>query len=73
VKSSITLDGVGIHTGASARVTLSIASSPGIHIHTASGSVTLAPENVIETMRCTVVGQDSVRISTARLPVLCLG
>lgn len=64
MKSSITLDGVGIHTGASARVTLSIASSPGIHVHTASGSVTLTPENVIETTRCTVVGQGSVRIST---------
>lgn len=62
--SSIALNGVGIHTGASACVTLSVASSPGIHIHTASGSVTLSPHHVIETTRCTVVGEGVVRVST---------
>ena len=62
--TSITLDGVGIHTGASARVTLSVASTTGIHIHTESGSITLAPEYVTETTRCAVVSNGSVRVST---------
>ncbi|MFM7186284.1 MAG: UDP-3-O-acyl-N-acetylglucosamine deacetylase [Armatimonadota bacterium] len=45
-------------------MTLSRSSTPGIHVHTTSGSVTLSTENVIETTRCTVVGQGSVRVST---------
>lgn len=64
MKASITLDGVGIHTGASARVTLKIAESPGIHIHTDNGAVTLSPENVTETTRCTVITNGEVRVST---------
>jgi len=64
VTKSITLDGVGIHTGASARVMLKVAESPGIHIHTDAGSVTLSPENVTETTRCTVISTASARVST---------
>ena len=62
--TSITLDGVGIHTGASARVTLNAAATPGIHIHTANGSVTLSPEHVTDTTRCTVISNGSARVST---------
>ncbi len=55
---------MGIHTGASARVTLSVSSTPGIRFHTATGTIAVSPENVIETTRCTVLGQGDVRVST---------
>ncbi len=60
------VDGIGIHTGKSSRVTLSPAPlGAGIVFGTETGiTIPAHVENVVDTSRCTVLGKDGATIST---------
>jgi UDP-3-O-[3-hydroxymyristoyl] N-acetylglucosamine deacetylase len=60
-----TISGIGIHTGQPCTATLSALSpGSGIVFGTADGAIRACPENVVETLRCTVLGQGIARLST---------
>ncbi len=60
-----TLTGVGIHTGQPCSATLTaLPSGSGIIFETPNGQISARPENVIETVRCTVLGSGNARLST---------
>lgn len=59
------VSGIGIHTGQPCRVTLTPGEpGSGIVFHTPQGPVVAAPQNVRETVRCTVLEQAGARVST---------
>ena len=61
----MTISGIGIHSGQAATVTLtSAAAGEGIVFFTPQGPVPARAENVIETLRCTVLGKGEARVST---------
>lgn len=67
--SFVTVSGIGIHTGQPSTVTLSPLPSvfppgSGIVFETPQGPIRVAPENVAETLRCTVLAQGDARLST---------
>lgn len=61
----MTLSGIGIHSGQPAQVQLSAApTGEGIVFWTPQGRVAARAQNVVETVRCTVLEQDGARVST---------
>ena len=61
----VQVEGVGLHTGKFARVTLSPAPpETGIVFRSGGQEIVARAENVVDTMRCTVLGQGDVRVST---------
>jgi UDP-3-O-[3-hydroxymyristoyl] N-acetylglucosamine deacetylase len=60
-----TLSGVGIHTGLPCTATLTaLPPGSGILFETAQGTIPARAENVVETLRCTVLGSGTARLST---------
>jgi UDP-3-O-[3-hydroxymyristoyl] N-acetylglucosamine deacetylase len=60
-----TLSGVGIHTGKPCTATLTaLPPGSGIIFETPQGAIAARPENVVETLRCTVIGKNAARLST---------
>lgn len=60
-----TLSGVGIHTGQPCTATLTaLPPGSGIVFATAQGTISARAENVVETLRCTVLGTGGARLST---------
>ena len=66
LNGSFTCEGIGIHTGAESRVTVSPApSGAGIVLYTRAGvGIPALATNVVDTSRCTILGKDGVTIST---------
>lgn len=76
IQSPVTVKGIGIHTGALSRVTLSpLLDSGGDIIFRSQGTEILADvENVVDTSRCTVLGTNGVTVSTVEhLMAACAG
>ncbi|WP_394794549.1 UDP-3-O-acyl-N-acetylglucosamine deacetylase [Armatimonas sp.] len=60
-----TLSGIGIHTGQPCSATLSaLPPGSGILFETPEGLIPARAENVVETLRCTVLGCGAARLST---------
>lgn len=61
----MTVTGIGIHTGQPCSVTLTPGEAgSGIVFQSPQGRVSAHPSNVIETVRCTVLGSAEARVST---------
>jgi UDP-3-O-[3-hydroxymyristoyl] N-acetylglucosamine deacetylase len=65
IAAPIAVDGVGIHTGSAARVTLSPAlAGRGIEFRSSGRSIPATTASVVDTSRCTVLGAGGVTVST---------
>jgi UDP-3-O-[3-hydroxymyristoyl] N-acetylglucosamine deacetylase len=66
IRKAVTLEGVGLHTGRPARVTLNPAPvNSGVVFHTAEqDSIPAAPESVVNCHYATTVGRNGTRIQT---------
>ena len=63
--SSVTVEGIGIHTGTHSRVTLSPAPfGAGVVFRSQGVEIPAHVDYVVDTSRCTVLGKDGVTIST---------
>jgi len=65
IKKPVTLDGVGLHSGKPARITLSPApEDTGIVFRAAGDRITAAPESVVNSHWATTIGKNGTRIQT---------
>ncbi|MBC7807412.1 MAG: UDP-3-O-[3-hydroxymyristoyl] N-acetylglucosamine deacetylase [Akkermansiaceae bacterium] len=65
IKQSVTVEGIGIHTGTPSRITLLPApSGAGIVFRSRGVEIPARAASVVDTSRCTVLGKDGVTIST---------
>lgn len=75
IRRRIEVPGVGIHTGAMADVVLEPCAEPGVRFARADGGLIVAEAcRVVETQRCTVLGDGADRIATVEhLLAACAG
>ncbi|MBI4495774.1 MAG: UDP-3-O-acyl-N-acetylglucosamine deacetylase, partial [Deltaproteobacteria bacterium] len=65
IKKSVTLEGVGLHSGKPVRITLSPApEDTGIVFRVAGDRIAAAPESVVNSHYATTIGKNGTRIQT---------
>jgi UDP-3-O-[3-hydroxymyristoyl] N-acetylglucosamine deacetylase len=65
IRKSVSLDGVGLHSGKPVRLTLGpAAADSGIVFHAGGETIAAAPESVVDSHYATTIGRNGVRIQT---------
>jgi UDP-3-O-[3-hydroxymyristoyl] N-acetylglucosamine deacetylase len=65
IRKSVSLDGVGLHSGKPVRLTLGPAApDSGIVFHSGGETIAAAPESVVDSHYATTIGRNGVRIQT---------
>ena len=65
IRKSVSLDGVGLHSGKPVRLTLGpAAADSGIVFHSGGETIAAAPESVVDSHYATTIGRNGIRIQT---------